>query len=159
MNWEGLKLDIGGGTHKCGEDFISVDIQGADVIAQMWALPFADESIDFIFSSHTLEHSGIHKVAPTLAEWFRVLKVGGAAIIRVPDFDYVAQYWLTGPDRVWAEMIVFGHQAHEGEYHKCAFTAESLRRNLETAGFTVAKVGTCWSHTQRTLEAVCSKPL
>lgn len=153
-----MKLDIGGGTNKCDPSFVSVDIQGSDVIARMWELPFADGSVEFIWSSHTLEHSGIHYVLKTLKEWFRVLKPGGAMIVQAPDFDYVANYWLTGPDRVWAEMIVFGHQAHEGEFHKCAFTATSLRKYLEDAGFEVRLMTTHWNYDQETLQATCVKP-
>ena len=152
-----MKLDIGGGTYKCDPSFTSVDIQGGDITSRMWDLPFADNSIEFIWSSHTLEHAEMNKVLPTLKEWFRVLRPGGAMIVRVPDFDYVAHYWQTGPDRVWAEMIVFGNQAHEGECHKCAFTATSLRRQLTEAGFGVRTMETVWSHSQETLQAVCLK--
>ncbi len=150
-----MKLDIGGGTHKCDPDFISVDLHGGDVTAPMWDLPFADGSIEFIWSSHTLEHAEHRMILPTLKEWFRVLKPGGAMIVRVPDFDYVANYWLNSSDRVWAEMIVFGHQAHEGEFHKCAFTKAILRARLEEAGFEVRTMERVWSHGQETLQAVC----
>jgi len=155
-----VKLDIGGGTGtgKRDEDFIAVDLIGGDVTATMWGLPFKSNSVDFIWSSHTLEHSGIFKVAETLKEIFRVLKVGGKAIIQVPDFDYVAKYWLIGSDRVWAEQMVFGQQTNDGEVHKCAFTAATLRADLETAGFEVKRVEMRWSHTQETLQAVCCKP-
>lgn len=152
-----MRLDIGGGTHKCDPSFVSVDIQGADITARMWELPFADGSIEFIWSSHTLEHAEHRMILPTLKEWFRVLNPGGAMIVRVPDFDYVAQYWLTGGDRAWAEAMVFGHQAHEGEFHKCAFTIESLRARLEEAGFEVRTMERVWSHGQETLQAVCLK--
>jgi predicted SAM-dependent methyltransferase len=158
LNKDDLMLDIGGGKHKCDPSFVSVDIQGGDVTAPMWSLPYADGEVDFIYSSHTLEHAGIHFVEATLKEWFRALKPGGAAIILVPNFDYVAQYWLTGPDRKWAEAMVFGHQVGEGETHKCAFTAESLRRALEEAGFKVKAQETIWTHSQETLRVVCVKP-
>jgi predicted SAM-dependent methyltransferase len=154
-----IKLDIGGGTYKHDEDYTSVDLQGADVIAKMWSLPFENDSIDFIWSSHTLEHSGLYKVSPSLKEWLRVLKPGHQAIIQVPDFDYVAKYWLTGSDRPWAEAMVFGHQAHDGEYHKCAFTTDSLRADLVAAGFEVVRIEMRWSHNQDTLQAVCRKPI
>jgi len=158
-NDEIIKLDIGGGTNKRDEDFVSVDIQDGDVKADMWDIPYEDNVIDFIWSSHTLEHSGMYRVNQTLKEWFRILKEGHQAIIQVPNFDYVAKYWLTGVDRAWAEAMVFGHQAHDGEYHKCAFTAASLRADLEAVGFEVERVEIRWSHTQETLQAVCKKPL
>lgn len=154
-----VKLDIGGGTNKRGDDYTSVDIQNADVIAEMWNLPFEDNSVDEIWSSHTLEHAPMCQVPLTLAEWFRVLKPNGRAIIQVPNFDYVAKYWLTGPDRIWAEAMVFGHQAHEGEFHKSAFTAALLRADLEAAGFEVKRIEMRWTHNQETLQAVCVKTI
>jgi predicted SAM-dependent methyltransferase len=152
-----VKLDIGGGTNKRGDEYTSVDILNGDVKAEMWKLPYENDSIDFIWSSHTLEHSGIYKVAETLKEWFRVLIPGHEAIIQVPNFDYVAKYWLIGEDRAWAEAMIFGLQVHEGEYHKCAFTSASLRADLEAAGFTVLRIEMRWSHNQETLQAVVKK--
>jgi SAM-dependent methyltransferase len=45
-------------------------------------LPFLDESQDAVFASHTLEHIDDWKAV--LADWFRVLKVGGYLVIAVP---------------------------------------------------------------------------
>ena len=154
-----VKLDIGGGVYKRDGDYLAVDILGkTDVRAQMWALPFRDNSVDTIWSSHSLEHSGVYRVAQSLKEWHRVLKPGRRAIVQVPNFDYVAKYWLTGPDRAWAEAMVFGTQSDDGQYHKCAFTAASLRADLEAAGFEVKRVEMRWSHSQETLQAVAVKP-
>lgn len=153
-----IKLDIGGGVHKRGEDFISVDIQGGDVLAAMWALPFEDDSIDEIWCSHTLEHCPMGQVPVALAEWLRVLKPNARATIQVPNFDYIAKYWLAAASKDWAERMVFGHQANDGEFHKCAFTAALLTADLEAAGFLVLRVGVIWSHEQETLQAVCMKP-
>jgi len=154
-----VKLDIGSDrTNKRGEEYASVASLGpADIRAQMWALPFKSESIESIWSSHALEHVGVYKVSQTLQEWHRVLKPGRRAIVQVPNFDYVAKYWLTGENRPWAEAMVFGTQADEGQYHKCAFTAASLRADLEAAGFEVKRVEMRWTHTQETLQAVAVK--
>jgi predicted SAM-dependent methyltransferase len=157
-NRKPIKLDIGGGTYKRGDEYTSVDIQNADVIATMWELPFKDNSVDEIWSSHTLEHAPMGRVSVTLKEWLRVLKLNARAIISVPNFDYVAKYWLTGEDRGWAEAMVFGHQANDGEFHKCAFTGALLRADLEGAGFVVKRIELRWSHSQETLQAVCIKP-
>jgi len=153
-----IKLDIGGGSNKRDSDFTSVDIKDGDVTAEMWDLPFDDNTIDFIWSSHALEHVGIYKISSTLKEWFRVLKPNHQAIVQVPNFDYVAKYWFTGPDRAWAEAMIFGMQTDDGQFHKCAFTSASLRADLEAAGFEVKRVEMRWSHSQETLQAVCIKP-
>jgi predicted SAM-dependent methyltransferase len=99
------------------------------------------------------------KVPETLKEWYRILKPGGKLILQVPNFDYVARYWLTGPDRVWAEQMVFGLQSDSGQFHKCAFTSAMLKGDLEGCGFIVERVEYRWTHNQETLQAVAKKPL
>lgn len=48
-------------------------------------LPFADASQDTVLAAHVLEHIVDYK--PVLAEWLRVLKVGGFLVIMVPHRD------------------------------------------------------------------------
>jgi SAM-dependent methyltransferase len=45
----------------------------------------ADESYDFVYCSHSLEH--MDDPAKALAKWWRILKLGGFLIISVPDRD------------------------------------------------------------------------
>ena len=154
------RLDIGGGTQpRDAERFTSVDIEGKpDVKANMWELPFRDGCIEEIWSSHALEHIPMARVIPTLKEWLRVLRVGGKLILSVPNFDYVARYWLTGPDRGWAEAMIFGMQRDTGDFHRCAFSPSLLRGDCEGVGFKVERVLFEWSYNQETLKAVCTKP-
>ena len=155
-----LRLDVGGAAVPYAPDeYTTVDIEGdPDVRGSITALPFTDGSVDRIWCSHVLEHLAIKNVPVGLAELFRVLAPGKRAIIRVPNFDYVAKYWLTGPDRGWAEAMVFGLQSSDGEFHKSAFTAQLLRADLEGTGFSVLRVEMRWTHNQETLQAVAEKP-
>jgi predicted SAM-dependent methyltransferase len=154
-----LRLDIGGAASPYAPDeYNTVDLYGEpDVVADLADLPFADGSVDAIWASHVLEHVQVSGVPAALAEWLRVLRPKGRAIIRVPNFDYVARYWLTGEDRTWAEAMVFGMQNAEGEFHRSAFTASVLRADLEGAGFEVLRVEMRWTHSQETLQAVAKK--
>lgn len=154
-----IKLDIGSGANRRDHDYTTVDLhhENGDIKAPMWDIPLPDNSVEAIWSEHALEHVPMSKVPETLREWYRLLKPGHRAIIQVPNFDYVAKYWLTGENRQWAEMMVFGNQMHDGEYHKCAFTAALLRSDCEAAGFKVLRVDIRWTHSQETLQAVCEK--
>lgn len=183
--WGKVKLDVGCGAEPRGEDFITVDRYvgspvhvrrlvkqddgtmaevvapeplTADIQADMWDIPVPDASIDEIWCSHALEHVPMRQVPAALKEFLRILKPGARAIIQVPNFDYVARYWLTGGDRPWAEQMVFGLQDHEGEFHKAAWNSLLLRGDCEGVGFEVLRIEMRWTHNQETLQAVCKKP-
>lgn len=77
-------------------------------------LPFPDESQDYVFTSHVLEH--ILGPYAAIREWFRVLKVGGYLIIIVPHmFLYEKKFAL--PSR-W------------NEDHKQFYTPDVLLREI-----------------------------
>ena len=57
---------------------VELDYPGYDGVS----LPFPDRSQDAVFASHCLEHIADWK--PVLADWFRVLKIGGYLVIAVP---------------------------------------------------------------------------
>lgn len=155
-----LKLDVGAGQYKRDEDFVSVDLfdESADVRAAAHEMPFPDGSVELVWCSHMLEHVPRGEINRVLQEFLRVLKPGGRAIISVPNFDYVARYWLTGPDRAWAEAMVYGLQTQDGEYHRTAFTHETLRGDVTAAGFEVVRVELRWTHNQETLQCTARKP-
>lgn len=48
---------------------------------------FASGSMDWVFSSHVLEHVPLSKIPDTLREWMRVIKPGGNLILYLPDMD------------------------------------------------------------------------
>lgn len=89
----GRGLDIGCGTEKAFSHFIGYDSGhhfgkgAADIVGDASDLSiFADKSMNFIFSSHLLEHLEDYKAA--LAEWWRVIKPGGHLVIYLPHKDF-----------------------------------------------------------------------
>lgn len=92
----GLGLDIGCGPYKAFPHFIGVDnkidtqlfgIQmEPDNVADASYLPqVATEQLDFVFSSHLLEHIEDHVEA--LREWWRIIKVDGHLVLYLPHRD------------------------------------------------------------------------
>jgi len=57
-------------------------------------LPFDDESINFIYSSHLIEHLRKDEAEKVLRECFRVLKRGGLIRLVVPDLELMARNYL-----------------------------------------------------------------
>ena len=83
----GRGIDVGCGRHKC-KGSIGVDIDAdvkPDIVAAADDLPFKDGELDFVVSSHCLEHLLDTKKA--LKEWDRVLRPRGIIAILVPDSD------------------------------------------------------------------------
>jgi len=96
VRWElveytnGRGLDLGCGQFKAFPHFIGVDnghhwgMKGVDVhvdTCEDLSL-FATQSMDFVFSSHLLEHIVNYKSA--LKEWLRVIKPNGYLILYLP---------------------------------------------------------------------------
>lgn len=88
----GRGLDLGCGLQKPFPHFIGMD-DGRyspnipDVVGDVTDLSmFSDGSMDFVFSSHCLEH--IENTKAALAEWWRVLKHGGYLVLYLPHKNY-----------------------------------------------------------------------
>ncbi len=56
-----------------------------DVLGDAGSLPFADNALDYLISSHVLEH--YHDVISALAEWGRVVRPGGTIVLILPHVD------------------------------------------------------------------------
>lgn len=90
-------LDLGCGPAKIFEHFIGVDncretelfgirMKPDIVVGDCSRMPlFGDRHSDCVFSSHLLEHIEDHKAA--LAEWWRLVKVGGHLVLYLPHRD------------------------------------------------------------------------
>lgn len=155
-----IKLDVGSGDEYQRRDssWMTVDrFCKCSVRADMWSLPFADGTVDAIWSSHALEHVPRERVIPTLTEWHRVLKPDAPCTIQTPDMDYLARLWLEHGDA--ALTGIFGSQAHEGEFHKTGWTLAGLCRDVVSVGFTVRNARSLFTpdYTQNSLRVEAVK--
>lgn len=154
-----IRLDMGSGGRREGE-WLGVDayIEDANVHADMWNVPFDDNSVDEIFTSHALEHVGKFYVPITLKEWFRILKPGGKVTVRVPDLEWCVNHWLRHKESIgWDLDVIFGNQNHDGEYHCTGFTEFTLRRYMTQAGFKITAFERLHTHSQMTLSIEATK--
>lgn len=102
-------IDIGGGT-----DSLALHLDAFPLMKSVrtWDLPdgdaqyldsVPDESMDFVYSSHCLEHMVDVRVA--LRHWLRILKPGGHLVVTVPDEDmYEHGMWpsVHNTDHKWS---------------------------------------------------------
>jgi ADP-heptose:LPS heptosyltransferase/predicted SAM-dependent methyltransferase len=105
IRWEiiqwtrGRGLDLGCGPQKTFPHFIGLD---NNIDAQLFGIPanpdirvdtcenlslFSSKSMDFVFSSHLLEHIQPDNVTECLKEWWRVMKDGAYLVLYLPDED------------------------------------------------------------------------
>lgn len=98
-----MKLDLGCG-RKPREGFVGVDVSAAcapqvlhDLRVTPW--PFADASIDEVYSGHFLEHLDGEERIAFMDELYRVLKPGGQALIVTPYWTWVGA--IQDPTHRW----------------------------------------------------------
>jgi len=78
-----VKIQFGSGNKKL-EGFLNTDILGKIPVDITKRLPFKDNSVDFMYSNHVVEHIYYKQFRRFLRESFRCLKKGGIHIISTP---------------------------------------------------------------------------
>jgi predicted SAM-dependent methyltransferase len=133
-----MKLNLG-----CGdlllEGFINCDLfnSSADIKCDVKKLPFEDNSIEEIYSSHVIEHFNFFEAFEVLKEWKRVLKENGWLIIETPDLLASCKKFVESNEQERISMYghFFAKPWIEGEIHKFLYTEIQLRWTLEQLGF------------------------
>eukprot|EP00595_Chromulina_sp_UTEXLB2642_P001717 CAMPEP_0196767970 /NCGR_PEP_ID=MMETSP1095-20130614/42185_1 /TAXON_ID=96789 ORGANISM="Chromulina nebulosa, Strain UTEXLB2642" /NCGR_SAMPLE_ID=MMETSP1095 /ASSEMBLY_ACC=CAM_ASM_000446 /LENGTH=166 /DNA_ID=CAMNT_0042136889 /DNA_START=1955 /DNA_END=2455 /DNA_ORIENTATION=- len=109
---------------------------------------FPNNSVAVIYSSHTLEHSGIGDgtLFRTLEEWKRVLLPGGLVMISVPNLRAIFKLYLDESisisERWMATLMIYGAQSDEFDYHLIGFDEYTLTVILNQVGYcNITRVG------------------
>jgi predicted SAM-dependent methyltransferase len=134
-----MKLHLG-----CGKRHIpgfvhidAVDYPHVDHVATIDNLSFIqDASVDLIYNCHVLEHFKRREVGRVLKEWHRVLKPGGILRISVPDFAKLCEVYQKYGQLDLVIGALFGRQDYLYNIHYNVFDFATLKRELESAGFT-----------------------
>lgn len=106
---------------------------------------FDDETVELIYSSHTLEYFDREQVSQVLLEWNRVLKKNATLRLAVPDFDALLKIYndtgelnnILGP--LYGRMEIDTAEENIIIYHKTTYNFASLKSVLEANGFTNVK--------------------
>jgi predicted SAM-dependent methyltransferase len=137
-DWQELRFDI--------DESVKPDLAGT--MTDMASV--ASESVDAIYSSHNIEHLYPHEVPIALAEFLRVLKPTGFAVITCPDLqavcaliadDKLTDPAYTSPAGPIAPLdILYGLRSsmQKGNLymaHRCGFTQKVLAATLQASGF------------------------
>lgn len=114
--------------------------------------PWADNSIDVVYSSHTLEHLSREEGRFFLQECHRVLKKGGLFRVIVPDLRALISKYLNGDvqaDEFILKLEVLSGNGREGFLgkmrlalvsfpHKCMYDEDCLSGIMRETGFQTA---------------------
>lgn len=119
-----VKVEFGSGGRQL-DGFISHDLitDGVDISKP---LPYADNSVDYIYCSHTPEHISCHECHRFFLEVYRILKPGGGIRLCMPVLDRL--------DRDLGKDIILNHG------HQCIFSTSSIKSMLYIAGFEKDKI-------------------
>jgi len=99
---------------------------------------FENNSVDYVYACHVVEHIPTSKTMQCLSEIYRILKPGGMFRIAVPDFDAVVKYYQEQWDLESVHNWIYGSPAQEvkNEYrHYRIFNMSMLRTLLFQTGF------------------------
>lgn len=99
-------------------------------------VPFDDESVDFVYTSHFLEHLPKPHGHNFLAEIHRILRSGAKVRIAVPDLEYAVSLYAKGEKEKMLDDFFFVDE-HLGYFarHKYMYDFELLKEYLSALGF------------------------
>ena len=100
-----------------------------------YGLPFPDNSVDYIYTSHVLEHLYPDSARNLLHEARRVLKDGGLLRICVPDLKHAIDLYLSGQKERALEYFFQDSCTGAFHRHKYMYDFEMLEHALDEAGF------------------------
>jgi len=147
-----IKLNVG-----CGTDYkkgwINIDNNSDENIEKLdlnWdmrnPLPFADDSVDFVFNEHFFEHLSPEDGVKVMQDLRRVLKPSGVLRIAMPDLEVVVNTYLNIPldkDPIIKEFKIdflktraeWINMSFRWWGHMWLYDWEELDRRLREAGF------------------------
>lgn len=118
-------------------------------------LPFQDNSVDYIFNEHVIEHLKYEEGLFFLQECWRILKPSGILRTAFPDLDKLIETYLHNS---WEELewvkktqkqplpsgcFLFNLALREKGHHHYLYSIKELKERLIAAGFTKENICVC----------------
>ncbi len=142
-----VKLNVG-----CGEAYfpgwvnIDIDSPKADLKHDLRKpLPYEENTADFIYSEHFIEHLTVQEGMAVLKDFYRVLKGGGVLRTATIDLNYIVlRYLFNWKKQVWIKKYGYEWLQTKAEMinlcfrewgHRYLYNQEELERRLREAGF------------------------
>lgn len=152
-----IKLNVG-----CGTDYkkgwINIDNNTDNNIEKLdlnwdlrYPLPLPENSVDFIFNEHFIEHLSVEEGQTAIKDLMRVLKPGGVMRIATPDLEYIVEKYINVPidkDPTLGKFSSLNNIKTRAERmnagfrfwgHKWLYDWEELERRINEAGYKKVK--------------------
>ncbi|MBN2104187.1 methyltransferase domain-containing protein [bacterium] len=100
-----------------------------------YGIPLKTETVDYLYSSHFLEHLFLSEAIFFLKEACRVMRPGGVFRIVVPDLSYAFGLYTEGKKQKALNYFFEQSPADEFTYHRYLYDFELLRDRMKEAGF------------------------
>ena len=148
-----IKLEIGAGMKTGTNGWITLDQNDACDINWnlLTGIPFPDNSISIIYSSHLLEHFFFRDMQVLIRECWRVLKPGGIFSASVPCarffiepymkgdtgfWDSLPLHWEPAYDKTGSLIDLVNYMAYMEGHHRYMFDEVNLVNIIKMNGFT-----------------------
>jgi predicted SAM-dependent methyltransferase len=159
------KLQIGCGTHPLdgwlNSDFYPKSKEHIHLDATK-RFPLADETLDYVYCEHMIEHINYPSGHSMLKECFRVLKVGGKVRVATPDLAFLIDLYRPDKSPLQVDYVMAGSIYCNAPVpydtfvinnfvrdwgHQFIYDEKTLRYSLEQAGFEeITRFGLSQSH-------------
>jgi len=116
------KLHLGCGDHIL-EGWLNCDVStmaGVVFLDATQRFPLPDNSFDFVYSEHMIEHIPVAAGISMLRECYRVLRPGGSLRVVTPDFAFLRDlHRKTNPD-IQAKYVTWSLRTWDVNSHNCS---------------------------------------
>lgn len=138
-----MRLNVGCGNRRLAgyTGIDAVQRPGADIVAPAHAIPLPDGCANEILGVHIWEHFLLWECDGVLAEWRRLLRLGGLLVLEMPDLIKCCRNILEGREGKKPGQLgmwgLFGDASLEDVHmlHRWGWTFETLRPFLAARGF------------------------
>lgn len=120
-----LKLQLGSGENFM-EEWLNTDILPLDIrvlfLDVTHRFPFRDNTFNYIYSEHMVEHIPYEKGYSAFKECYRILKPGGIIRIATPDISFLIELFRTDKTKIQKDYIKWSIDTYMSQVNICSET-------------------------------------
>lgn len=128
-----IKLHLGCGRNILdgwiNTDYNTAKFGGSEYLDVTKKFPYNNNSVDYIFSEHMIEHITYHEGKFMLEESFRVLKSGGKIRISTPDLKFLIKLYNEDKTELQKRYIEYSFKEYKLDGNSDTFVINNFHRD------------------------------